>query len=192
VDKRVFRGRPNQAGRRASVRRLLCAKRDGKDSSDRRPALTLAATVRLAPASLGLCQAVCARDHRRARDVREDHPEGAAPQERRRRSSGRADLIPGKPRRRKATASLPHHPHAKQPQRRRGARQPRSLGGTRRYLPARSRAPHTNSPPTRAQGRVRGGADGFRLPTASVHPTHKPPHTGGPTRLGSQMHTKRG
>ena len=88
-----------------------------------------------------------------------------------RRSSGRADLISGKPRRRKATASRPCLPQNTRPRSRRRAGQPRFLGGTRRYLPAHSRAPQPNrtrNPSSRASaGRCRRGAPlhGGRLAT---------------------------
>jgi hypothetical protein len=133
-----------------------------------RPAGALVDRVRAA--RLGLCHPGRARERRRTRDVRECPPEVQIPEGAPRRSSGRADLISGKPRRRKATAIRPCLPQDSLPRRGRGVGQPRFLGGTRRYLPAHSRAPPRTRARARVRGRARGGADAGRLRT------RPPPH----------------
>ena len=85
-----------------------------------------------------------------------------------RRSSGRADLISGKPRRRKATAPHRSLPQDQPPRRGRRVGQPSFLGGTRRYLPAHLRAPQPTHGSARVRGRAQGGADAGRLPTATA------------------------
>ena len=85
-----------------------------------------------------------------------------------RRSSGRADLISGKPRRRKATAPHRSLPQDQPPRSGRRVGQPSVLGGTRRYLPAHLRAPQPTHDSAPVRGRAQGGADAGRLPTATA------------------------
>ena len=117
---------------------------------------------------LGLCHPVSRPRAPKGQRCQGSPPEGQAPQGEPRRSSGRADLISGKPRRRKATAPHRSLPQDQPPRRGRRVGQPSFLGGTRRYLPAHLRAPQPTHGSAPVRGRAQGGADAGRLPTATA------------------------
>ena len=120
---------------------------------------------------LGLCHPVSRPRAPKGQRCQGSPPEGQAPQGEPRRSSGRADLISGKPRRRKATAPHRRLPQDQPPRRGRRVGQPSFLGGTRRYLPAHLRAPQPTHDSAPVRGRAQGGADAGRLPTATASRT---------------------
>ena len=117
---------------------------------------------------LGLCHPVSRPRAPKGRGGLGSPPEGQAPQGEPGRSSGRADLISGKPRRRKATAPHRSLPQDQPPRRGRRVGQPSFLGGTRRYLPAHLRAPQPTHGSAPVRGRAQGGADAGRLPSATA------------------------